>query len=97
METPQFSLLTILLIIWAVITAGLILLLIYRSVLGLKEEDQLFLDQAQEHMAKEQREVVARLLKLSKPITILGVACGALLLVIAGVWVWEGLGASGLR
>lgn len=97
METPQLSLLTILLIIWGLITAGLIVLLIYRSVLGLKEGDQLFLDQAEEHMAKEQREVVAKLLKLSKPITILGVACGVLLLVIGGVWVWEGLGASGLR
>jgi len=91
METPHLGLLTILLIIWSVITVGLVLLLIYRGILSSKEEDQLFLDKAGEHMAREQREVVSRLIRLSTPITILGVTSGALLLAIAGFWIWEGL------
>jgi len=69
----------------------LIILLIYRSILSSKEEDQLFLDAAEEHMAKEQRQIVARLIRLSKPIAALGVLSGVLLLVIAGMWIWEGL------
>ena len=87
----ELGLLQILLIIWGVITAGLFGLLIYRSTLSNKEEDQLFLGVAEEHMAQEQRAIVARLVRLSKPITVLGVASGVLLLVIAGLWIWEGL------
>jgi len=91
MENPHWSPLFYLLITWAVITCVLIVLVIYRSILSNKEEDQLFLDQAEEHMAKEQREVVAKLIRLSRPITALGVLSGVLLLVIAGMWIWEGL------
>ncbi len=87
----QLGLLEILLIIWGVITTGLIVLLIYRGILSNKEEDQLFLGVAEEHMAQEQRAVVARIVRLSKPIMILGVVSGLLLLTIAGFWIWEGL------
>jgi hypothetical protein len=91
MEIPQLGLLQILLIIWGLITAGLFVLLIYRSTLSNKEEDQLFLDTAEEHIAQEQRAVVARIVRLSRPIIVLGVTSGVLLLVIAGFWIWEGL------
>ncbi len=91
MEIPQLGLLQILLIIWGLITAGLFVLLIYRSTLSNKEEDQLFLDTAEEHIAQEQRAIVARIVRLSRPIIVLGVTSGVLLLVIAGFWIWEGL------
>ena len=91
MESSQPGLLTILLVIWAAITGLLILFWIYRSILENKEEDQLFLDKAEEHMAREQREIVSRINKLGKPIMFLGVTSGVLLVMIAGVWVWQGL------
>jgi len=85
------GLLTYLLVVWGAVTAVLVFMLIYRSLLENKEEDQLFLDAAEEHLAREQREIIAKLTKLERPITWLGVLSGALLLVIAGVWVWQGL------
>lgn len=91
MEAPHWGTLAYLLVAWGIVTGALIVLLIYRSILSTKEEDQLFLDKAEEHMANEQRVIVDRLVRLSKPITVCGVASGALLLVIAGIWIWEGL------
>jgi hypothetical protein len=80
-----------LLITWAVITAVFIGLLIWRSLLASHEDDQIFLDAAEEHMAREQRELVARIGALSRPIATSGIAAGALLLVIVGMWLYQGL------
>ncbi len=48
-----------LLVAWGVITAILIVVLIYRSMLENREEDQIFLDAAAQSMANEQKQIVA--------------------------------------
>jgi hypothetical protein len=83
--------LTMMLVVWAVLTALLIILLIYRSTLSMHEEDQLYLDEAESHMAREQEEIHARMAKIQWPTRVLGAASGMLILVIAGLWVYEGL------
>ena len=80
-----------LLIVWAVVTGVFLLLLVWRTLLTSHEGDQIFLDSAQDHMAREQREVVAKIMKLQKPITTTGITAGTLLLVIAGMWIYQGL------
>jgi hypothetical protein len=79
-----------LLIAWGVVTGVLICLLIYRGTLETREGDQIFLDAAQESMANEQRAIVARIEALSRPIMLLIVVSGALLVVVAGIWLWQG-------
>lgn len=91
METSQWGLLTYLLVFWGALTLALFFLWVYRNILENKEEDHLILDQAEEGLAREQQEIIARITKLDRPITILGVLSGTLLLVIAGVWIWRGL------
>ena len=80
-----------LLIAWGVVTAVFVILFIWRSVLSSHEDDQIFLDAAEEHMAKEQRELVAKITALSRPLLISGVLSGALLLIAGGLWIYEGL------
>ncbi len=80
-----------LLIAWGVVTAIFLALLIWRSLLASHEDDQIFLDAATDHIAREQRELVARITALSRPIATTGIAAGALLLLIAGMFVYQGL------
>jgi len=78
------------LIAWGVVTAIFMLLLIWRSVLSSHEDDQIFLDSAQDHMAREQAELVAKIQKISRPLLGSGIASGVLLLVLAGMWIYNG-------
>jgi|SRR5580700_1136195 hypothetical protein len=80
-----------LLIAWGVVTAIFLVLLLRRSLLASHEDDQIFLDAAQEHMAKEQRELVAKINALSKPIMGMGILAGVLLLALAGMWLYPAL------
>ena len=80
-----------LLIIWGVVTAIFLALVAWRSVLSSHEDDQIFLDAAEEHMAREQRELVSKINMLSRPVLASGITSGVLLLVIAGMVVYHGL------
>jgi hypothetical protein len=80
-----------LLIAWAIVTAVFIVLLIWRGVLSSHEDDQIFLDAAEEHMAREQRELVAKISTLSRPLLISGILSGVLLLLAGGLWIYAGL------
>jgi hypothetical protein len=80
-----------LLITWGVVTAIFLILVIWRSVLASHEDDQIFLDAAEEHMAREQRELVTKINKFSSPILTSGIMAGVLLLAIAGIFVYNGL------
>jgi hypothetical protein len=79
-----------LVVAWGTVTAVLVCALIYRSTLENREEDQLFLDSAQEITASEQRVIVTRIEKLSGPIMALWVVSGALLIAVAGLWLYQG-------
>ena len=92
MDPPTLSgPLLYLLITWGVVTAIFLFLLLRRSLLASHEDDQIFLDAAEEHMAREQRELVAKIDALSKPLMGTGILAGGLLLVIAGMWLYSGL------
>jgi len=80
-----------LLIVWGVLTAILIVLLIYRSTLTMQEDDQLFLDESASAMAKEQTELMAKVNKITPLVKILGATSGGMILVIAGWAVYLGL------
>jgi hypothetical protein len=80
-----------LLIAWGIVTGILIILLIYRSTLTMKEDDQLFLDESSSAMAAEQRELIAKVNKINPLVKVLGATSGLMLLVVAGWAVYIGL------
>jgi hypothetical protein len=79
------------LIVWGVLTGILIVLLIYRSTLTMHEDDQLFLDESESHMEKEQIELMKKVDKITPIVKWLGAASGVMILVIAGVAVYQAL------
>lgn len=82
------ELMTTLLILWGVLTVVLVLLLIYRGTLTMHEDDQLFLDEAESHMAKEQQALILRMNQLTPWVRIFGTCSALLIVVIAGLFVY---------
>lgn len=80
-----------LLIVWGVVTAIFLILIAWRSVLSSHEDDQIFIDAATDHMAREQRELIQKIESLGKPLMMSGITSGVLLLLIAGMFVYHGL------
>jgi hypothetical protein len=80
-------------IVWGIFTVGLILLLIYRSTLTMHEEESLYLDDASQHMQKEQTELLVKVNRLTVPVWVFGAGSGVLLLVLAGMFIYQGLNA----
>jgi len=80
---------SVLLIVWGVLTTVLVVLLIYRNALTLHEDDQLFLDSAESHLEQEQKQLTIRMNQLRPIVNILGASSGLLVLAMAGLWLWR--------
>jgi Ni/Fe-hydrogenase subunit HybB-like protein len=80
-----------LLILESVLTAAAVMMVLYRGMLDMREEDHVILDDAENHLAREQASIRQKVTALSKYIKVLGVAWGVLLVTILGVWVVQGL------
>ena len=74
---------TPLFLLWAGLTVVLVILLIYRSTLSMHEDDQLFLDSAAAHMAKEQEELILKMNRITPWLRVCG-AGSVVLMVILG-------------
>ena len=89
LEESRSLILDLLMISWGVITVALVVLVVYRGTLSSKEDDQIFIDAAEQHHYQEQVEIIERISRLTKPIIALAVLSGALLLAGAGVWIYQ--------
>ena len=77
--------------VWGVLTGVLAILLIYRSTLTMREDDQLFLDDTKSALEQEQAEIMAKVNKLSPFVKVLGAASGLMFLILAGMFIYQGL------
>ena len=85
--------LNILSVTWACVTVILVALLIYRALIGLREEDQLFLAAGEEHHAREQQVLLARIHTVNKTAVWLGILSAVLLIAVGALWVYANMGA----
>ena len=83
--------LSYLLIVWGTITGALVVLVIYGNTLSIREDDEIYLDRAEDHMmAAEQRALITKMNRLKRVITVLASVSGILLIASAGLWAWIG-------
>ena len=88
--TPMFMLL----VAWGILTGILIILWIYKSTLTMLEDDSIFLNETESQMHKDQVEVLAKMKKITPILKVLGALSGLMILVIAGLFIYQGLNAS---
>ena len=89
MEASRSMILDLLMIAWGVITVVLVVLVVYRGTLSSKEDDQIFIDAAEQHHYQEQLVIIDRISRLTRPIIALAVLSGMLLLASMSVWVYQ--------
>jgi hypothetical protein len=80
---------SVLMTVWAVLTTVLAVLLIYRGTLHMHEDGQIFLDNAEAHLEREQQELMLRMNRIRPYVNGLAVSSGVLVLLMAGLWVWQ--------
>jgi hypothetical protein len=89
LEASRSIILNMLMISWGVITVVLVVLVVYRGTLSSKEDDQIFIDAAEQHHYQEQLVIIDRISRLTRPIIALSVMSGALRLASVGVWIYQ--------
>jgi hypothetical protein len=85
-----YSPLALLGILWGAITVVLVALVIYRAIVGIHEDDQLFLARAGAAPEKEQTRTLKRIRVLDAWIKRFIIVSGFLLLILAGIWFYQG-------
>jgi hypothetical protein len=68
---------------WGAITTVFVALLIYRTLISMKEDDQLFLSAGEARLEAEQREVITRLERITPYTKGFGFASVGLLVIMA--------------
>jgi len=76
-------------IVWGIVTALYFVLFLYRSIVGLKEEDTLYLSAGEARLEAQQREVMKQITRLDGYSHWLGYAALALTVLLAGMWVYS--------
>ena len=75
--------------IWGAVVVVYLALFLFRSVIGMKEEDTLYLSVGEQRMAAEQREIMKRITKLDGYSHKIGYAALAMSVLLAGMWVYS--------
>ncbi len=85
------SLITAITALWAVVACIYFALFLYRSLVGMKEEDTLFLSAGESRIAAEQHEIMKKITKLDGYSAKLGWTTLGLTLLVGAAWSYDAL------
>jgi predicted metal-binding membrane protein len=68
--------------------------MIYRSTLTMHADDSIDLHETESQMHKDHVAVLARMNKITPILKVLGALSGAMILIIAGLFIYQGLSSS---
>src|SRR5436305_15146355 len=77
--------------IFGLFAVGLIVLLIYKSTLTMREDDQLFLDDANSYMQEEQTELMTKVSRLTLPMSVFSIGSGLFFLAFLALLFYQKL------
>jgi len=84
------SFLTFSWIAWGAVTSVFVLLMIWKSLVGLREDNVVILDPNESKQATEQQQIVARVERVTAWAKRFGFASAALLILAGGIWAYRG-------
>ena len=84
----------LMLVVWGIVTGILVILLIYKSTLTMHEDDSIMLNDTESQMQRDHAEVLVKMRKIAPMIKVLGAISGLMILVIAGLFIYQGLNQS---
>ncbi len=79
------------LFVWAAITSVFVILMIYRSLITMREDDQLFLDPTQTALQNEQKAIQRKLKQIRPYARGFGFASAGLGAGLVGLWVFQAI------
>jgi len=86
-----FSPITWALFVWGAVTTIFVILMIYRSLVAMREDDQLFLNPNETNLEQEQKEVLRKMTRLAPYTKGFGFASAGLAVVVVGLWVYDAM------
>ncbi len=84
-------------IAWGAISVVFAVLVIYRSLIAMKEDDQLFLGAAEGTLEAEQARVQAKLRRVTPLVKGFGAASAALLVLMGGIWLYQAMTKAAIQ
>ena len=87
----DFTPLTLLWFGWAAITTVFLLLMFYRSLIGMREDDQLFLNPVESRLEAEQHQIMMRVQRVTWYVKLFGYGSAALLVLNLGILVYQAI------
>ena len=79
------------LLVWGTVTIVFVILMIYRSLVSMREDDQLFLNDTESAMEAEQKAVRGKISRIAPYAKGFGFASAGLGVMILGVWIYRGI------